>query len=800
MPIKKFFQDLRRKLSKDAPTSASLPQRLEVAAAYRQRGRVAEALHVYGEVASKYLEQGDAERALAVCRSALELAPDNEEFRTLADKLEPRPSQEATVAPPLVPSIPAVPKSLDNRLDNGSPSGSPSYDIGKASGKQRDRRFLTPTPLPAPLALHEAIDESSIHQPVRIRTASIGTVPDISLPPELDLADDELLAIPDPVDMPADYEPDVSIDMPGDVSDEDKAASQPWLAERDSVMDETVEEPGNSAAGTKAMIDGTIIDAPLLGALAPEAAQAVPVAIDPANDASSGFLPVLNNNPDPNPDPNSDPNPDPNSNNDLDNAAAAVVEGAASGVRTLGDNAVDPHISPVDLIHDDDSDGVTAPFDLQATVDPAIVRRAANAMANDDDYPHSDDDDDGDEPTQVREIAVAGPATTIDGFVGINTVMARAPVPASQAIVDEFVELSRSSGTGYEEIQLVDESLVTTTFEDLGQPYPERSQVLQADTDERVTPPQAAAASSARPSRAASRFDSETVPSAHDVLRDVLVQLDAVSVPDDTVYRLAACAKRQRFARGEHIFRVGDPSNACFIIAQGQVRLWRSDPCDINGQLQEVAQLDKGMFGELALLFEEGNSTPRPRRGAAQALDDCLLYTIPQRLLSDILAANASLHTVIDNLYRERLLAMLLSSELFVKALSARQRKQVRSQFQRVRLAAGTGILRQGTSTGGLYLLLSGSVDIAAHRGSAGVQTLATLREGGFFCDLSFIDNESLGVSVTAAGPVEMEVLSPDVFLDVVIENPLMWQNLHQNGNPPALDRSWIVTGEMPVV
>ena len=141
------LKELEKRL-RDEPDNLGL--RVLVAGALHEAGRRDDAIEVYRSVALMYREQGRAQQAITVCRSILELAPDDVPCRELidilvasqpaaleappgrsqmppfrpspsrlpwpgegeGDELAPRPSSDATPLPPAVPYHVADPTSV----------------------------------------------------------------------------------------------------------------------------------------------------------------------------------------------------------------------------------------------------------------------------------------------------------------------------------------------------------------------------------------------------------------------------------------------------------------------------------------------------------------------------------------------------------------------------------------------------------------------------------------------------------------------------------------------------------------
>jgi CRP/FNR family transcriptional regulator len=83
--------------------------------------------------------------------------------------------------------------------------------------------------------------------------------------------------------------------------------------------------------------------------------------------------------------------------------------------------------------------------------------------------------------------------------------------------------------------------------------------------------------------------------------------------------------------------------------------------------------------------------------------------------------------------------------------LDVRQRSRLQSLVTIRRFDAGTTILRQGTSAVALYLILDGQVEVTREPAEGGPPvSLATLKTGDVFGEMSLLDDDTRSSSVTA--------------------------------------------------
>jgi hypothetical protein len=185
------LKELEKRL-KQEPNNLGL--RVQVAGMLREVGRSVEAVELYRSVAFAYRDQGRTQQAIAVCRSILEIAPEDAGCQGLLSQLQNRSS--ATLPPvapaqPVVPHAPAAPSRMPTqpanviepahevaernqhpRVITTAPISIPSMpSIQTHPPAEPERRSsMDETPLPRPMPYHES-DRTS--QPSKISARDI---------------------------------------------------------------------------------------------------------------------------------------------------------------------------------------------------------------------------------------------------------------------------------------------------------------------------------------------------------------------------------------------------------------------------------------------------------------------------------------------------------------------------------------------------------------------------------------------------------------------------------------------------
>ncbi len=759
MKLKKLIKELKRKLGGDRDNIALW---VELAALYRDSGNIDDAVVAYREVALACRDSGRLDEAIAACRSALELRPEETELREVLFEMrraqraaqqrnstesgsQPRrraqfwpsqtqereavaavgdpdaeqrapssggePGRAQTSGAPGASGAPrrpthrgsAVPELREPRQATPVPVASPAGLARAASeqdGFENSSQFNVPTPLPAPLALHDAVEDSLAgQQPLKLKQRTSDVVPSISLPSELGASEDDLF--------------DVAVTSPSGI---ERAVSHHDTG--DEAPLELDDEPDELLV---VEADGELGD-------------------DEETTDVRGLLPARDTVLD--------------GKHTLDELALMA---ARRGVDSVGEQET-VESSPISITTHAVA-GERRPSGAEPEVDPRSVRQLDDRDPDND----SDEDDDYDNPTLIKEqpshASIPLPPPTGDA----DFVDDYAAVPSLAPSDDALAETSRVVVPVVEEATEERDStqLSRATEPDLVRPRG----VMTSAPESSVVDPE----------------------------RISLLAAQLEMLPSETITELAPQLVEREFREGEYVFGEGDPSSACFMIASGQVRVLQRGPGgDHKAPLQEVRRLDVGaLFGELALL------PARRRRGAAQATVDSRLYELPRARLRELAASYAEVGPLLDALYRARLVAAMLESSPLLRSLPAKQRASLSSRFRRMRRESGDEIISQGARTGGVYLVMQGSIEVTQRVAHHRHTLLATLGEGAYVGDMSLLDDGQVSdATVIATGPVELATLPPVDFLSIARANVASWSALQQRAEPGALAAGSLLIGD----
>jgi hypothetical protein len=124
------LKELEKRLEKE-PNNLGL--RVTVAGALHEAGRTVEAIELYRSVALAYRDGGRRQQAIAVCRSILELAPEDDACRSLLASL----TAPAQPLPPVVAMAAPEPKRRSSVDPTPLPKPVPYHVVDPTSGRQR---------------------------------------------------------------------------------------------------------------------------------------------------------------------------------------------------------------------------------------------------------------------------------------------------------------------------------------------------------------------------------------------------------------------------------------------------------------------------------------------------------------------------------------------------------------------------------------------------------------------------------------------------------------------------------------
>lgn len=214
---------------------------------------------------------------------------------------------------------------------------------------------------------------------------------------------------------------------------------------------------------------------------------------------------------------------------------------------------------------------------------------------------------------------------------------------------------------------------------------------------------------------------------------------------EDAFRRVLATLKVRRLPDGELFIREGEPGQSLFFVATGEVRVYATDGL---GRETEYARLhENSIVGEMALL------SAQPRSASVQVVGEADLIEVSRQSLAALADELTQVATELHSFTRARFLKNLMATNRLFRPFNPAQRRDLLRRFTSHDVAVGTAIIHQGEEGAGLFVVLSGEVEVTKADDDGTVTPLATLRSGAVFGEMSLVRGGPTAATVTAARP-----------------------------------------------
>jgi CRP-like cAMP-binding protein len=240
-------------------------------------------------------------------------------------------------------------------------------------------------------------------------------------------------------------------------------------------------------------------------------------------------------------------------------------------------------------------------------------------------------------------------------------------------------------------------------------------------------------------------------------------------LPKNAFIQLMEQMTMRRVLPGEVIIRQGDVDDSMYIVSSGKVKVTKAS--DQGTEILLAYLSDGAFFGEMALLSES------PRTASVAAEEETTLFAVSRAVLDEVTRNFPSVKNILLKFYRQRLLNNLIATSPIFKPLSGEQRKVLIEQFKSREVAAQEKLIEQGEKSDGLYLLLTGAVEVAAVIDGKR-KVLAHLKEGDVFGEMSLINDINATATVKALRKSIVLKLPKKTFTETVQTHPQLLEHI----------------------
>jgi len=227
-------------------------------------------------------------------------------------------------------------------------------------------------------------------------------------------------------------------------------------------------------------------------------------------------------------------------------------------------------------------------------------------------------------------------------------------------------------------------------------------------------------------------------------------------MPSDALQALVANLQLVSLERGEILFRAGEPSDALYVIVEGELAV-QGDPSSV-----ELSRLGPGSFlGEVALM------TDQPRAATVACVQPAELLRIDRHTLSRVLANHGDVLRAVLRFVRDRLVDRWMRTSPLFRPFNDAQRIELAAKFKFLEIDAGTVVLGTGERPDGLYIVLAGQF-LVLRNGSA----VAQLGPGDLIGETALLSGGAFKSDVVARGKGLALCLPAAIFREVIMTHP----------------------------
>ena len=214
---------------------------------------------------------------------------------------------------------------------------------------------------------------------------------------------------------------------------------------------------------------------------------------------------------------------------------------------------------------------------------------------------------------------------------------------------------------------------------------------------------------------------------------------------------------------GQVIIKQGDAGNSFFVVCSGKMKVVKQDT---DGNEIVMAYLAEGaFFGEMALL------SGLKRTATVVADEDSDLLEISAPVLNNIAKQYPHVVTSMRQFGCQRLLADVMATSTLFRPFDRGDRKRLVELFKVREVQPGETVVKEGTPTDGLYLVMNGELEVKKANANGGT-VLATLKEGDIFGEMSLLSKKNATATVGARKRSNVLRLPRERFEELIVTYP----------------------------
>lgn len=245
----------------------------------------------------------------------------------------------------------------------------------------------------------------------------------------------------------------------------------------------------------------------------------------------------------------------------------------------------------------------------------------------------------------------------------------------------------------------------------------------------------------------------------------------------------------RRLPAGALVIREGEPGTAFYFVASGRLRVYATDGL---GRQTELAELgEHAVFGEMALL------SAQPRSASVACLTEVDLLEVGRQSLASLADELGPVAEALHGFTRERLLGNLMATSPLFRPFNRLQQRDLLRRFTSHDVAPGTVVIHEGEQGRGLFVVLSGELEVSRRAGDAAI-ALGALRTGDVFGEMAVLRNAPTTATVIAQRPATVLFLGREYVERIVAAVPEIKSYLEALAEDREIDNQLMIGEDAP--
>jgi CRP-like cAMP-binding protein len=246
----------------------------------------------------------------------------------------------------------------------------------------------------------------------------------------------------------------------------------------------------------------------------------------------------------------------------------------------------------------------------------------------------------------------------------------------------------------------------------------------------------------------------------------------------------------RRLPAGALVIREGEPGQAFYFVASGRLRVYATDGLGRQTDLAELGET--AVFGEMALL------SAQPRSASVVCSTEVDLLEVGRQSLAQLADELGPVAEALHGFTRERLLGNLMATSPLFRPFPRMQQRDLLRRFTSHDVAPGTVVIHEGEAGRGLFVVLSGELDVS-RRGSDGAAVpLGALRTGDVFGEMAILRNAATTATVVCVRPATVLFLAAEYVERIVAGVPEIKSYLEALAEDREIDNQLVMGEDAP--